>query len=96
MNLDRPLILCYILRRRRNEMDTMTKWPPIGYGTWVKTTQPNQEKRKKWTDEGWAKRKWGVRGTIVAHHDSHGLCYDVLHKDGTTACYDPTEFEVVL
>jgi hypothetical protein len=29
------------------------------------------------------------------HHDSHGLCYDVRHDDGTEGCYDPSEFEVI-
>jgi len=71
------------------------KWPPIDPGTAVMTTQPNLEKREEWTDEGWARRKWGVRGTIITHHDSHGLCYDVQHPDGTVGCYDPSELEVV-
>lgn len=30
-------------------------------------------------------------GIIQAHHDSHGLCYDVLHDDGTVGRYDPHE-----
>ena len=67
----------------------------IERNTRVQTTKPNLELRSEWTDEGWAKKKWGVRGTVLAHHDSHGLCYDVLHDDGTEACYDPSEIEVV-
>lgn len=46
--------------------------------------------------EAWNARKWGVQGTILMHHDSHGLCYDVRHDDGTEGCYDPGEFEVLL
>jgi hypothetical protein len=71
------------------------KWPPIDPGTRVQTTQPNMEKRDEWTDEGWADKKWGVKGQILTHHDSHGLCYDVLHEDGTQGCYDPSELEVI-
>jgi len=71
------------------------KWPPLDPGTVVKTTKPNLEKRSEWTDEWWAKRQWGVRGTILRHHDSHGLCYEVLHADGTEGYYDPTELQVI-
>lgn len=74
---------------------TTSKYPPISSGTAVKTTQPNWDLRNEWTDEGWAKRKWGVQGRVITHHDSHGLCYDVRHEDGTVGCYDPSELEVV-
>lgn len=74
---------------------TTQKWPPLDPGTTVRTTQPNLEQRGEWTDEGWAKRKWGVKGKILTHHDSHGLCYDVLHEDGSQGCYNPSEIEVV-
>ncbi len=71
------------------------KYPPISPGTLVKTIEPNLALRDEWTDEGWAKRKWGVRGKILTHHDSHGLCYDVRHEDGTEGCYDPSELRVL-
>lgn len=71
------------------------KWPPIDPGTRVRTTQPNWDLRHEGTDEGWAKRKWGVQGKVITHHDSHGLCYDVRHEDRTVGCYDPSEIEVV-
>lgn len=71
------------------------KYPPISARTKVKTTQANIALRKEWTDEAWEKRKWGVQGTVITHHDSHGLCYDVRHEDGTEGCYDPSELEVV-
>ncbi len=69
-------------------------YPPISPGTLVQTTDPNMKMRKEWTDEGWEKRKWGVRGKVLRHHDSHGLCYDVKHEDGSEGCYDPSEFRV--
>lgn len=71
------------------------KWPPIDPETVVKTTEPNMEMRKEWTDEGWASRQWGVEGTIITHHDSHGLCYEVKHPDGTIGYYDPSELETI-
>lgn len=71
------------------------KWPPINPGTRVMTTKASLGKRKEWTDEGWARRKWDVQGTIITHHDSHGLCYDVQHKDGTKGCYDPSELKIL-
>lgn len=62
----------------------------LAVGLRVKTTAactPDSE----WTEAAQASRRWGVTGTIVAEHDSHGLCYDVLHDDGTTGHYDPLE-----
>ena len=70
------------------------KYPPISPGTPVRTTQADLSARAEWTDEAWARRKWGVRGTVITHHDSHGLCYDVLHEDGTEGGYNPSELEV--
>lgn len=71
------------------------KWPPISPGTLVKTTRPNMEEQSEWTEGAWAKRKWGVKGTILTHHDSHGLCYDIRHEDGSMGCYDPSEIIVL-
>ena len=71
------------------------KYPPITRGTSVKTTEANLSKRVEWTDEGWEKRQWQVIGMVGLHHDSHGLCYEVTHPDGTVASYDPTEIEVL-
>lgn len=73
---------------------TDTKWPPLDPGTRVKTIKATTADRE-WMPEALAARKWGVTGTITLHHDSHGLCYDVRHDDGTEGCYDPTEFEVI-
>jgi hypothetical protein len=71
------------------------KWPPISPGTTVMTTKPNLQKRNQWTDEGWAGRQWGVQGSVITHHDSHGLCYEVRHPDGTVGCYDPSELQIM-
>ena len=71
------------------------KYPPISHGTRVRTTVPNMALRKEWTDEGLASKKWGVEGDVITHHDSHGLCYDVRHSDGTDGCYDPSELKVL-
>ena len=74
---------------------TTRNYPPISPGTAVETTQPNWSLRKEWTDSGWASRQWGIQGRVLTHHDSHGLCYDVRHEDGTKGCYDPSELKVV-
>lgn len=64
-------------------------------GTRVITTTENHNVND-WTDEARANRRWGVEGVVITHHDSHGLCYDVVHDDdGTTGSYDPTEIKVI-
>jgi hypothetical protein len=76
-------------------MKNMTeKWPPLDPGTRVRTTS-KKTADSEWTEEALVARKWGVAGTIIWHHDSHGLCYDVRHADGTEGCYEPTEFDVI-
>jgi hypothetical protein len=70
------------------------KWPPISPGTPVRTTLQNTSD-KEWTAEARQNRKWGVEGTIITHHSSHGLCYEVRHTDGTVGAYDPTELEEI-
>ncbi|MEK7640643.1 MAG: hypothetical protein AAB389_01455 [Patescibacteria group bacterium] len=70
-------------------------YPPIAPGTHVRTTQVNLSKLKEWTNEALAQRKWGIKGKVIGHHDSHGLCYDVLHEDGTEGCYDPSELAII-
>ena len=62
----------------------------------MRTTQPNIEKRNEWTEECLASKKWNVQGIVLRHYDSHGLCYEVKHEDGTEGCYDPSELEVIL
>jgi hypothetical protein len=66
----------------------------IAAGTPVRTITENPATVFEWTKEGRAQKKWGVTGEVVTHHNSHGLCYDVLHADGTQACYDPSELEL--
>lgn len=70
-------------------------WPPLDNGTDVRTIAiPNVA--NDWEEEAIASRKFGVRGIIVRHHDSHGLCYDVRHEDGTEGCYDSRELAVLV
>ena len=71
------------------------KYPPLQHGTKVRTTKPNMALRSEWTNQGLASKKWGVEGTVIAHHDSHGLSYDVRHEDGTIGYYDPSELDEV-
>ena len=71
------------------------QYPPISYGTRVKTTEPNTALRRHWTDEGWASKKCGVEGVVIDHHDSHGLSYEVEHDDGTVGHYDPSEIQTL-
>lgn len=62
----------------------------LAIGTRVCTQQPDVP-TTGWTAGALEARKWGVEGTVIAEHDSHGLCYDVRHDDGTQGCYEPSE-----
>lgn len=66
----------------------------LPFGVLVRTLEPKND--DNYTDEAKAKRRWGVIGEIVDSHDSHGLCYDVRHADGTIGHYDPDEFEIIV
>jgi hypothetical protein len=70
------------------------KWPPLDPGTKVRTTLANPSV-KGWLPECLASRQWNVKGTILKHHDSHGLSYEIRHEDGTVGHYDPSEFDVI-
>jgi len=61
-------------------------------GTRVQTLSALHD--KDYMPEARADRRWGVRGRVTGIHDSHGLCYDVLHG-GTTGTYDPDEIKVL-
>ena len=75
---------------------TLEEWKKfISPGTPVKTTEENLNLRGEWTQEALLGRKWGLKGVVVTHHDSHGLCYEVRHEDGSVGCYDPSELEVI-
>ena len=65
-------------------------------GTRVRTVKhfSVEHEMREWTAEAQCRRKWGVVGTVINHHDSHGLCYDVRHDDGTVGCYEPEELQV--
>ena len=72
---------------------TTRKWPPVSSDSSVKTTRENFTVTD-WTLEAKRSRQWGVQGTVVTHHDSHGLSYEIRHPDGTIGHYDPTELEI--
>lgn len=40
-------------------------------------------------------RKFDVTGKIVRISNAHGLCYEVLHSDGSSSYYDPWELKKV-
>lgn len=63
-------------------------------GIRVKTLGPKND--DQYTENALKSRKWGVAGEIVDVHNSHGLCYDVKHDNGTIGTYDPDEFELII
>lgn len=70
------------------------KWPPLDRGTRVMTlriSNPSDD----WSETAKAARKFGVFGVIRKHYDSHGLCYQVMHEDGTLGYYEPRELRVL-
>jgi len=77
------------------ETKTRSRIRILSNGTVIKTTKPNKEKKTEWTEQGWNARKWSVTGEIIDHHSGHGFYYDVKHKDGTVAGYNPEEIEIV-
>lgn len=70
-------------------------WPPLENGTRVRTVAI-PDVANDWGEEAKVARRFGVLGTIVHYHDSHGLYYDVKHDDGTEGCYDSRELAVLL
>lgn len=37
----------------------------------------------------------GKVGKIIGYSNSHGICYDVKHYDGTVASYEPEELTLI-
>ena len=50
-----------------------------------------RRKDRDYSSEARIARKPGAAGTVTGHSDGHGLCYKVIHDDGTEAYYDPDE-----
>jgi len=46
-----------------------------------------------WTAAALLSRKWGVEGTVVKEHNSHGLTFEVEHEDGSIGHYEEHELE---
>lgn len=47
-----------------------------------------------WGPEARRYRRWGVSGIVTDISDSHGLCYEVKHRDdGTVGWYEPRELK---
>ena len=94
---EEPRLLTYasefVRNLRSNEPVSTAAWPPISRGARVVTTRANAAVTD-WLPSAAASRQWGVRGEIIAHHDSHGLSYEVRHADGTIGHYDPTEIAI--
>lgn len=63
-------------------------------GTRVKTLSPKVED-KEWTFDIAKTRKWNIKGSITGNYKGHGLCYRVMHDDGTESFYDPQELRII-
>lgn len=61
----------------------------VHYGKKVRVSA--QLDARDYTPIGIQKRRPGATGIIVAHSDSHGLCFEVDHEDGSSGWYDPDE-----
>jgi hypothetical protein len=61
-------------------------------GTTVETIKPEVESTD-WAPEALKNRRWNVSGKVVGHSDSHGLCFEVEHEDGTKAWYERRELK---
>ena len=68
--------------------------PRLKNDTEVTTVKPEQVS-SDWLPEALASRQWGVQGRVVAHHDAHGLTYEVRHPDGSIGHYEPRELTLV-
>lgn len=69
--------------------------PPILPGMKVRIQIDKKRISLDWTPEALTNRQDRVIGFITGHHDSHGLCFDVIHEDGTRGCYDLHELIVL-
>ncbi len=64
----------------------------LDIGTPVRTKKPAKEPTD-FTAEALAERKWETEGKVVERSDSHGVCYKVKHKGGTSAWYCRRELQ---
>ena len=85
--LDEVEALLTVWRRNRRNMSHH-----LPYGTAVMTTE--RDDSDDWQDNNRPDCRWRTRGRIIKHSDSHGLCYEVKHADGSSAWYNPGELVV--
>ena len=64
-------------------------------GTKVLTRHDLVPENRNYVREAWPRRRPGQTGEIVKHSNSHGLCFEVLHKDGTSGWYESDELDVL-
>lgn len=72
----------------RNEADRVG---PIRFNNGDRVCTIGKLENRDFTEETIRTRRANAKGTVTGYHDSHGLCYVVLHDDGIESCYDPDE-----
>lgn len=66
----------------------------IPNNTQVHTVHP-EHPSTDWAPGVLRRRQWDVDGVVTRHSDSHGLCYEVRHPDGTLGWYEARELRVL-
>ncbi len=61
----------------------------------VKTIKQNNKSRDDFTLSPDISVKWDTYGYITGYSNSHGLCFQVTHFDGSIGYYDPQELILV-
>lgn len=63
----------------------------LSNGTKVRVHIVKNRVANDWSPDAEKARKDDVGGHVIGHHDSHGICYDVRHDDGSIGYYEPHE-----
>jgi hypothetical protein len=61
----------------------------------VLTVRADPSNDEEYVQAARAARRWGVKGTLKQYSNSHGLCFQVEHDDGTTGCYEADELKLI-
>lgn len=40
-------------------------------------------------------RRWAAKGHLTGYSNSHGLCFEVTHDDGSLGYYEPSELKLI-